>query len=90
MQTARECVPSADDDLWQRMEKLYVRICSVGDEIYSAGSGVGRLTLDVRDIDSRIHTLTQRIDLLEKPVADLRKEFAEIQKQLFTMRAVTR
>lgn len=86
MQTARECEPSASDTAWDRMQKLFVRICSIGDEIYSAGSGVGRLTLELRNIDERIHYMTKRIDSLEKPVAKLREEFDEIKAELFRER----
>lgn len=60
--------PSGDDDLWERLTKLYERICSVGDQIYSAGSGVG--------------ILHKRIDSLEASVFALRRDCDEIRRLL--------
>jgi hypothetical protein len=72
-QTYKEAVPSEEDSLWDRLSKLYVRICSVGDEIYSAGSGVG--------------VLHKRIDGLEASVFQLRKDCELIKQDLLKSRS---
>ena len=64
MQTYRDATWKDGDTLDQRMSKLYLQVCSVGEQLYSAGSAVAELR--------------KKFDALEPEIANFRRELAKL------------
>jgi CII-binding regulator of phage lambda lysogenization HflD len=67
LQTYIDATIQPGDSTEEKIAKLYLSICSVGEQLYSAGSAVAELT--------------KKLNGLEKTVADFRRDLATLKRE---------
>jgi hypothetical protein len=68
MQTFKDATISPEDTTQQRMDKLYLGICSIGEQLYSAGS--------------LLSEMNKKLLSFEKEIADFRREFRALKQTI--------
>jgi hypothetical protein len=65
MQTYKTTVVYPSDSKEERMKKLYVDICSVGEQLYSAGSLLSEINKNLLELEAVTANLRRDYDLLK-------------------------
>jgi hypothetical protein len=68
MQTYKQADIYPDDSVDEKMKKLYVGICSVGEQLYSAGSLLSEINKKLLELEDTIAKLRKDLGLLQKHV----------------------
>ena len=68
MQTYKQADIYPDDSVDEKIMKLYVGICSVGEQLYSAGSLLSELNKKLLDLETTIANLRKDLGMLQKQI----------------------
>jgi hypothetical protein len=80
MQTYKSSDINQNDSVKEKIDKLYVGICSVGEQLYSAGSAVAEFNKKINGFEAVIADFRRDLTILRKEIYDTNSESISSQK----------